>query len=189
MKRTQLVGIVFGLAACVLSCGGNSTLDDSEAPVVLTVEIEEYVPDVDVCLQTSLGFDLAISRMNIQSNPKSPDVVINTNSDVTLSRWVVTPYRTDGGATASPQWTHDLTVLVPAEGTADLENYRVYPVEYLTDVPLSYLLPENGGVDPETGRRNIRESMELQIFGRTVSGKAVSTVPVPIAFNFFCGTP
>ena len=59
-------------------------------------------------------------------------------------------------------------------------------MEFLSEIPLSYLLPENGGFDPETGNTNIRESLQLQIFGRTVSGKSVATEPIPIAFNFFC---
>ena len=53
-------------------------------------------------------------------------------------------------------------------------------------MPLAYLLPENGGFDPETGNSNIRQSFELQIFGETVSGKSVATVPISIAFNFYC---
>ena len=49
-----------------------------------------------------------------------------------------------------------------------------------------YLLPENGGFDPETGNTNIRQSLQLQIFGETISGKSVATEKVSIAYNFFC---
>ncbi len=189
MNRTLLMGMVVGLVALSLSCGGNSTLDDTPAAVALTIEVTLYNPDIDVCTQTALGADLSIDNMSIASHAKSPDVTLTSNSDVTLSRWVVTPTRTDGGSTASPEWSHDLTVYVPAGGSTALANYRVYPVEYLRELPLSNLLPENGGVDPETGNRNIRESMYVQVFGRTLSGKAVATERVPIAFNFYCGTP
>ena len=79
-----------------------------------------------------------------------------------------------------------LNVYVPAGGSADLSNYRVYPNEFLRELPLSHLLPENGGFDPETGNSNIRQTFELQIFGQTVSGKSVATEPIGIAFNFFC---
>ena len=93
---------------------------------------------------------------------------------------------TDGGSTASPEWTYDTGVFVPAGGSSNLENYRVYPLELLSEIPLANLLPENGGFDPETGNSNIRQSFELQIYGQTVSGKSVSTVPISIGFNFFC---
>jgi hypothetical protein len=187
MKRIPLVCIVAALAFVTGSCGGNSTLDDSPSSVVLTVEIEEYNPEIDVCFFA--GFDLAISKMNVKSNPKNPDAVTSTNMDVTINRWEVTPYRTDGGSTASPVWVHDMTVFVPAEGETELENYRVFPAEYYDEAPLSYLQPANGGTDPETGQANIRQSLRLQMFGRTVGGKSVATEPVAIAFNFFCGSP
>lgn len=180
------VALLACLSLVVLSCGGNSTLDNTEAEVVLTVDIEEYNPDIDICLFA--GFDMAISEMTIESRAKSPVANIGPNQDVNLTRWVVTPYRTDGGATASPQWTYDQAVFVPAGGNADLENYRIYPAENFGVEPLLWLYSEYGGVDPETGNTNIRQSLQLQLFGRTISGKAVATEPIPVAFNFFCNS-
>jgi len=183
MKRIAPVFVTLALALVVWSCGGSSTLDNSEAAVFLTVDIESYSPDVDVCL---LPTDVAIESMSINSEAKSLDASLSSNQDVNLQRWVIRPYRTDGGGTASPEWTYDAAVYVPAGGAAQLDNYRVYPLEFLSEIPLAYLLPENGGFDPETGNANIRQSFELQIYGQTVSGKNVSTVPISIAFNFFC---
>jgi hypothetical protein len=183
MNRTLQIAFTLALALAVGSCGGSSSLDNTEASVFLTVDITEYNPDVDVCAQIG---DLAISQMEITSTTKDPEGTVSAQQDVNLRRWVIRPYRTDGGSTASPEWSYDQLVFVAAGGSADLENYRVYPFEYLSEVPLAYLLPENGGFDPETGRTNIRQSFELTIYGETVSGKQVSTVPVPIAFNFFC---
>jgi hypothetical protein len=183
MKRFLQLSIALALALAVVSCGGSSTLDDTEASVYLTIEVEQYSPDIDICVQPE---DVSIESMTITSSLKDPQGTSSSQQDVTLQRWVVRPYRTDGGSETSPEWQHDLTVFVPADGTADLENYRVYPLEYLSEVPLAYLLPENGGSDPETGNTNIRQSLELTIYGETVSGKRVATTPIPIAFNFFC---
>jgi hypothetical protein len=183
MKRIALVFVTLALALVAWSCGGNSTLDNTEAAVYLTIDIEAYNPDVDICL---LPTDVAIEGMSIDSAAKNPDASIGSQQDVNLNRWVVRPYRTDGGSTASPEWIYDTAVFVPAGGSAQLENYRIYPLELLREIPLAYLLPENGGFDPETGNDNIRQSFELQIYGQTVSGKNVSTVPISIAFNFFC---
>ena len=181
MKRTVQLCFVLALGPLLVSCGGSSSLDNTVASVFLTIEIEGYNPDIDVCNQFG---DVTIEDMSIRSETKDPGGTISANQDVNLTRWVITPYRTDGGSTASPEWIYDQAVFVTAGGTANLENYRVYPLEFLSEVPLSYLL--NGGSDPETGNTNIRESLQLQIFGRTVSGKAVATEPIPIAFNFFC---
>jgi len=183
MKRIAPVFVTLALALVMWSCGGSSTLDNSEAAVFLTIDIESYNPDVDICL---LPTDVAIESMAINSEAKNAEASIGSNQDVNLQRWVVRPYRTDGGSTASPEWTYDQAVYVPAGGAAQLENYRVYPLELLSEIPLANLLPENGGFDPETGNTNIRQSFELQIYGQTVSGKNVSTVPISIAFNFFC---
>jgi hypothetical protein len=183
MKRIMHVCIVLALAAAVVSCGGSSSLDNTVATVFLTVDIQANNPDIDICTQVG---DITIANMEISSNPKDPGGSTSANQDVNLNRWVITPYRTDGGSTASPEWSYDQSVYVPAGGSASLENYRVYPIGNLDEVPLAYLLPANGGFDPETGNRVIRESFELQIFGRTVSGKSIATEKVSIDYNFFC---
>jgi hypothetical protein len=178
----QFCGVI-ALVLMAVSCGGSSTLDNTVASVFLTIEVEENDPDIDICFQFG---DVSVEKMTVTSTLKDPGGTPSSNQDVRLSRWVITPSRTDGGSTTSPEWSYDQAVYVPADGSADLENYRVYPLEYLNDIPLANLWPENGGVDPETGNTNIRESLELVIYGETVSGKSVATQPVPIAFNFFC---
>jgi hypothetical protein len=184
MNRFLQFCVVLALALVVGSCGGNSTLDNTEAAVFLTVEVDENVPDVDLCAQS---FDLTVGSMTIISSAKNPEANLTSSQDVNLTRWVITPYRTDDpSATPSPEWFYDQAVYVPANGQADLENYRIYPLELMREIPLAYLLPENGGFDPETGNTNIRQSLQLQIFGRTISGKSVATEKVSIAYNFFC---
>lgn len=189
MKRITSVGIVLAAALLLGSCGGNSTLDDTGAAVYLTVEIDLYNPDIDVCSQTASGFDISIETMNVVSQAKAPGTALGSSQDVQITRWVITPERNDGGTTASPQAIFDQGIIVPAGGSTDLENWRVYPVEYLNEIPLAYLFPENGGIDPETANRNIRQRLVLQMFGETMSGKSVATVPQSIQYNFFCGSP
>ena len=183
MKRFLQLGVVLVLGLVVGSCGGSSTQDNNAAAVRLTIDITAYNPDVDICLQAT---DIGIENMEIASTMVNIEGNATAAQDVNLRRWVIRPYRTDGGSTASPEWSYDQAVYVPAGGSADLENYRVLPYEYLSELPLAYLLPENGGYDPETGNTNIRQSLELIIYGETVSGKAVATQPISIAFNFYC---
>jgi hypothetical protein len=189
MKRITSVGIMLAVVLLLGSCGGNSTLDDSEAAVFITVEIDEYNPDIDICTYIATGVDVSIESMTVTSNAKAVGGSLGSAQDVRLVRWVITPERNDGGTTASPQAIFDQGIIVPAGGSTDLDNWRVYPVEYLSDNPLGYLLPQNGGVDPETGNRNIRQRLVLQMFGETMSGKSIASVPQSIQFNFFCGTP
>jgi len=180
MKRLYIYGVLLALAAAVMSCGGNSTLNEDKATVYLAVEITEYNPDISV--QSTA--DVSISDMSIKSFTKDPAGTTSSAQDVRLTRWVSTPYRTDGGAKAGPQWVNDVDVFVPAGDEAKLQNYRVYPAEYLRQPPLLYLFPEHGGVDPETGSNHIRETMRVEIFGTTMGGKSISVV-FNVAFNFF----
>ncbi len=180
MKRLFIYGVLLALGAGAVACGGNSTLNEDKATVYLVVEIKKYNPDISV-RNTA---DVSIESMTIRSFLKDPDGTVSSAQDVRLTRWVSTPYRTDGGATAGPQWINDVDVYIPAGDEAALENYRVYPAEYFRQAPLVYLFPENGGVDPETGQANIRETLKVEIFGTTMGGKSISTV-TNIAFNFF----
>jgi len=189
MKRITSVGVVLAAVLVLGSCGGNSTLDDTEAAVFITVEIEEYNPDIDICAYLSGGVDVTIESMIVTSTGKAPGVTLGPGQDVRLLRWAITPERNDGGSTSSPQAIFDQGILVPAGGVTNLDNWRVYPVEYLNEVPLAYLLPENGGIDPETANSNIRQRLVLQLFGETISGKSVASIPQSIQFNFFCGSP
>lgn len=188
MKRITSVGLVLAAALVLGSCGGNSTLDDTEAAVFITVEVEEYNPDIDICAYIQGGADVTIETLNVVSSPKAPGADLGPSQDVQITRWAITPERNDGGTTASPQAIFDQGIIVPAGGTTNLDNWRVYPVEYLDESPLGYLLPQNGGVDPETGSSIIRQRLVLQMFGETVSGKSVASNPQSIQFKFFCGS-
>ena len=180
MKRIGVYGVLLALGAGALACGGNSTLNEDKATVYLVVEIKKYNPDISV-RQTS---DVSIENMIIHSFTKDPTGTTSSAQDVRLTRWVSTPYRTDGGTTAGPQWVNDVDVYVAAKGNATLENYRVYPAEYLMKPPLLYLFPEHGGVDPETGEANIRETIKVDLYGTTMGGKSIMTT-TNVAFNFF----
>ena len=88
MKRITPVFVTLALALVVWSCGGSSTLDNTEAAVFLTVDIAEYNPDIDLCLQST---DIAISSMDITSESKDPEASLGAEQDVNLTRWVIRP--------------------------------------------------------------------------------------------------
>lgn len=183
MRRFFVISFAFVLAGGLMACSGGSALDNSGVPVFLTVDVRENTPDINVCLS---GVDVGVTKMIILSQPKQPGTTLSANQDVNLRDWDVTPEREDGGTVTSPVWHTQQPVYVPAGGTATLENYRVYPSEYLANAPFNYLFPENGGFDPETGAASVRETLNLVISGRTVSGKAISTPRVPIQYHFYC---
>ncbi len=181
----RFLSISFLIAGVIASvgCSGGSALDNTGTAVFLTVNVTEYEPEVNVCIG---GNDLTIADMTIESKPKNPEGNLTSNQDVRLVDWNVTVRRTDGGTVVSPDWYNAVSVFVPAGGNASLQNYRIYPAEYLEDSPFNYLFPENGGVDPETGNSYVREGLHLVISGRVVSGKTISTEPIELGFRFYC---
>lgn len=175
------LAVALGLAVGMLpGCSGSNSSTDTPAAVVLSVEIEEGPADWPV----DTGADLVIGRMRILSQAKSPTGDLSQQQDVTLTEWVVTPYRTDGGTKASPEWRNFYTVYVPAGGNADLENYRIYPAEFFRQAPLLQLFPENGGYDLETGQPFIRQRLHVEVFGKTVAGRRIS-VAFDVTIRFY----
>ena len=185
MRRNSLaLGLVLlGTALALGGCGSNDSRDSS-APVFLTAEITAGPADIDI----SSPVDVTIDTMNIVSQAKSPTEELSPQQDVVLNEWVITPVRSDGGTVASPVWHNFYQVYVSAGGSASLRNFRVFPSDYFHENPLSQLFPENGGYDRETGRRNIRQQLQIEVFGKTVAGEKVSC-KFSVGLNFFYVTP
>jgi hypothetical protein len=172
-------------ALALAGCYGSNESADTEAPVFLSENITEGPADVDI----SVPVDVVIPTMTIQSHGKSPSAVLSAQDDVVLTDWVMTCTRTDGGTVVSPV-AHDfnLTVYVPAGGTANLKNFVIFHSENFNQAPLYQLFPANGGFDPETNKRNIRQRVHVEVYGKTIAGKKVS-LPFDVNLNFFYVTP
>ena len=176
-----LIGVgALAMAGCV---NGNNSAD-TEASVMLSESITSGPADVDI----SVPVDVTIPNMTISSRAKSPSVTLSQQDDVLLTDWVITCIRNDGGTVASPQWQNFYSVYVPANGTANLQNYRIFPSDFFTQPPLNQLFPENGGFDKETAKRTIRQRLHIEVFGKTVSGKGIS-LNFDVNLNFFYVTP
>lgn len=171
------------LVAVLANCTANHSAD-TEADVFITVDIQEGVADVNI----AVPLDVAISTMIFRSQSKAPGAALSGQQDAILTDWVVTPSRADGGTKASPVWRWYYNVTVPAGGQANLQNYRIFPSDYFRQMPLVQLFPENGGIDVETGKRTIRQRLDVEVFGKTVSGRRLS-VTFPVTVNFYYSTP
>ncbi len=178
MKSNRLVLFVllavamFGIAGC-----GNNTSSKTEAEVYLSQSITQGPAEVDI----SVPADVAIANMTITSHAKAASMVLSQQDDVILTDWVITPSRSDGGTVASPVWTNHYQVYVPAGGTASLQNYRIFPAEYFQQPPLNQLY---SGPDKETANCNIRQRLNIAIYGKTVAGKSISLV-FDVNLNFY----
>ena len=183
MKGHRIALALF-LTVAVVGCSGGNHSADTEAPVFLNANITQGPADIDI----SVPADVSIATMTISSHAKSTAATLSAQQDVMLSEWVVTPERTDGGTKASPQWRNYYEVYVPAGGSANLTNYRIFPAEYFKQQPLAQLFPENGGFDPETGHKNIRQRLKIAVYGKTIAGDSV-VLNFDVNLNFFYQTP
>ncbi|MGV8039794.1 MAG: hypothetical protein AB2L07_06870 [Thermoanaerobaculaceae bacterium] len=186
MKTNRLVLMALcSLAVGILAgCSGGNHSADDEADIILSVDIPEGIADVAV----NQGGDVAVPNITIKSQAKAPGRTLSQQSDAILNEWVVTFTRTDGGTVTSPMWRNYYSVYVPAGGNASLSNYRVMPVDFLSQPPLNQLWPQNGGFDKETGKDNIRQKMRVDIYGKTVAGQKVS-VGFEFTVRFYYGLP
>ncbi len=180
MKSHRVAYVLAAVAVLAMLGGCANHTADSEAPVFLTADMRQGIVDIDV----SVPVDIAIPELQISSHLKGADQTATAQQDVYLNEWVVTCTRTDGGTVASPVWHNFLPVYVPAGGTANLQNFRIFPSDYFLQPPLNQLFPENGGHDIETGKRTIRERLNIEIFGQTMAGRKVS-VSFDMNMNFF----
>jgi hypothetical protein len=183
LNRLSLLVPVALVVTLVAACGTNHS-SDSTAPVFLSVNCTGCLSAVDMATQV----DDVRMTLTINSSAKSPTGTLSVQDDVILNLWVITPQRSDGGTIASPQARFTNTVYVPAGGSGTATGVPVFPANYFAQMPLSQLFPQNGGVDKETGNCNIRQTLHIQIFGKTVSGKSIS-VAFDDAVNFYYGTP
>jgi hypothetical protein len=189
MKRLFLLCALLILAVLQLSCAGSGLVEDSEANVYLVFTEYDYGSNavtgasnyyVSVCA----GVDVYLERLVIESRARNPEMTITSIDDVLLTRWEVTPMRLDGG-TPSPVWVRDFEIHIPALGETELGNHDVYPAENFLEPPLIDLFPENGGYDPHTGDTVIRQSLKIELFGKTAGGNRVSVSTIK-DFAFAC---
>jgi hypothetical protein len=183
MRNVLQLCALAALALAAVGCGGSGTLDNDEATVFLSISDIDYGGGsiVDVCGTT----DMFVTALTITSNPKVTGAQLTASQDVTLTRWVVTPYRTDGGTATSPVWQRDADIYVPAGGEVTLADWNYYPHIFYDEPPLLYLHPENGGFDPETGHEVIYQSLRVEWFGQTRTGKKLSLSAV-LDGEFYC---
>jgi len=110
--------------------------------------------------------------------------------DVHLKDLWVTWRRIDGG-TRVPEPTHIIyDIFVPAGSNATLDNGAVMIPEQYLGVPFNSLFPENGGIDPETGKTEIRLEATLSYYGSATNGdkiKAQLIVNETFRYGSGCG--
>ena len=187
MRKTILVGWA-ALAALAFAGGCTNKQGTTEAPVFITVNIEQQPGFVNVAVPAAVQ----ITTITLESHRKDPSSVDTQGfSDTQVNSYTVSYTRTDGGTVVPPMQTFGCGVLVPHDGTATLTNFPVMYASMIQQAPFDQLLPFNGGIDRETGRQEIDLSYNITFFGTTVSGFRVQseTASGPLVFQYSAVAP
>lgn len=184
MRTMRTIGL-FGLLALGLA-GCESRTDKTDGGgVLLSVSDFDGIPVVVSANTPNDEFPLVVlGDITIQNISKNPDAPTSDLMNVELQSYEVIFSRIDGGARTPPPYVRGIFGVVPVDGTIQITGLPVAGSEQRFNPPLSDLLFENGGFDPETGSTVITVNARIRFFGRTLSGDAVDTAPINFSMEW-----
>lgn len=186
--KTVRIGklLVMTLALAVLSLSGCKEGANNPSPVELVATIAQDLHVLDFA-DADCG---EVGTVTLRNLIKRTDVTTDTRFlDVRLTSYRVTYRRTDGGTQVPAPFMRTLSLLVPAGGEAtDLGTFLLFEPGATSQAPFVALRPANGGVDPETGKRNVSMEVIFDFYGETLSGEDVSArAKMELTFCQGCG--
>lgn len=172
---------ILALAAALVFVGCNDRVDEVDSGgVLLEVEFEETTYRVSVN-STSL---VQIETVNINNVVVVPGGPSSQLMDVQLETIEVNYSRADTGTRVPPPFYVNVISTVPVGGELTYSNMPIMSFDQLNRVPLSDLKFENGAIDRETGASVVKLFATVRVYGKTVSGKNVSSLPRTQTFEF-----
>lgn len=171
MKSKVPIGLAL-LAALAAAAGCTNKQGETEAPVFITVDLQDQPGFVNVAEVAPVQVDTIILNSELK-DPSAGDP--QGFADTQINSYTVVFRRTDGGTLVPPVQTFGAGVVVPSGGSATMNNFPILPASAIQSSPFDQLLPFNGGFDRETGRDEIQTTFDITFFGMTVSGKRVQS--------------
>jgi len=162
---------LLGVAAATLLLSCEGELNRGESPVELIATTLQTINNIDL---TSGGCG-TLGTILLEVRVKRAITTDSRFLDVQLKNYQVTYVRTDGGTVAPAPFVRTVTgLLIAGGGSTSSSVFFAFSPDAFDRAPFVALLPQNGGIDPETGRRFIQLDVITTIFGETLSGQAVS---------------
>lgn len=167
-----------------LTAGCTNKQGESEAAIFITTDLTLQPGFVDVCTQTG---PVQFQTITLTSHFKTPNGADPQGfSTAQMSTYTVTYSRLDGGTIVPPSETFSNGIVLPAGGTSTLNNFFAMYATAFTQSPFDQLWPFNGGIDRETGNREIDLGLTFRFYGETASGHRVVSEPATAGIVFSC---
>jgi hypothetical protein len=194
MKRIALIAASVVLMLVAGSC---NDINKQEAPVSLVVSNTQDLHKIDLAgdptgstnCQKGIG-TVHLANVTIQpplANP-NPNVSQAELNQVKVDRYQVSYFRADGGHLVPAPFVRSTSIVLAENGSAEGTTFVVFDPNALNQAPFAALLPQNGGVDPETGKPIITMDVIMTFFGETLAGSRVSgNTRFTLDFCYSCG--
>jgi len=194
MKRVALVATS---ALLMLAAGSCNDINKQEAPVSLVVSNTQDLHRIDLAgdpagstnCQTGIGTvilqNIVVQSASSNANPNVSGADLN---QIKVDRYQVSYFRADGGHLVPAPFVRSTSIVLPTGGQSSGTSFVVFDPNALNQAPFAALLPQNGGVDPETGKPIITMDVIMTFFGETLAGSRVSgNTRFTLDFCYSCG--
>jgi hypothetical protein len=187
-KNTTLIAaLTLAAFALVGLLGCNARTDRTDGGgVLLSVTQMNLAPTQFIIsdLQTNGNLLPSIPTVTLQNVVKDPSAPVTSQlENIELRSYQVVYTRADTGTRVPPPLVEPLGGVVPVNGTFSITNLGVLRNNQFLSPPISDLV--NFGVDKETNSQIIVLNLRITFFGRTLSGKEVSSAPTGFTMEVF----
>lgn len=188
-KKTTLIAALQVIAAGALVCllGCNARTDRTDGGGVLLSVTQLQLPPTQFiisALQTNGNLLPSIPTVTLQNVVKDPSAASTSQlENIELRSYEVVYTRADTGKRVPPPLVEPLGGVVPVNGTFSINNLGVIRNNQFLSPPISDLV--DFGVDKETNSQIIVLNLRITFFGRTLSGKEVSSTPTGFTMEVF----
>ena len=192
MNRIALIAISLLLMIVAGSC---NDINKQESPVSLIVSNSQILTRIDLAGDPAGSTECQknVSEIHLTSvvvQPPTTNTVVSGAdlNQIKVDRYQVSYVRVDGGHLVPAPFVRSTSVVLAAGASGTPSTFVVFDPNALNQAPFAALLPQNGGVDPETGKPIITMDVILTFFGQTLAGERVSgNTRMTIDFCFSCG--